>query len=121
MLQKYKRDIIVILSLLAVSIGLLLLVFSLSKRGAFVKVSVDGVECGIYSLSEEREISLNGGTNILKIEGGKAFIVSADCPDRTCVNTGKISKVGQSIICLPNKVTVTVIGNADGGVDLESR
>lgn len=121
MLKKYKRDIIVILSLLAVSIVMLLLVFLLSKNGEFVKVSVNGVESGIYSLAEDREISINGGTNILKIEGGKAFMITADCPDHTCVNTGKISKVGQSIICLPNKVTVTVIGNTDGGVDLESR
>ena len=121
MLKKYKRDIIVILSLLVFSIGLLLLVFCFSESGEYVKVSVDGVVLGVYSLSDEREISLNGGTNVLKIENGSAFIVSADCPDHTCVNTGKISKVGQSIICLPNKVTVTVIGNADNGVDLESR
>ena len=121
MLKKYKRDIIVILSLLVFSIGLLLLVFCSGKKGDYVKVSVDGDVYGIYSLSEQIEIPLNNGTNILKIENGTAFIVSADCPDKTCVNTGKISKVGQSIICLPNKVTVTVIGNTDSGVDLESR
>lgn len=121
MLKKYKRDIIVILSLLAVSVILLLLVFLLSKSGEYVRVSVNGEECGIYSLARDAEITINDGTNILKIEDGKAFIISADCPDHVCVNTGKISKVGQSIICLPNKVTVTVIGNSQPDVDLESR
>ena len=120
MLKKYKRDIIVILSLLVFSIGLLLLVFCFSESGEYVKVSVDGEVLGVYSLSYEREISLNGGTNVLKIENGSAFIISADCPDHTCVNTGKISKVGQSIICLPNRVSIRVIANDSGDADLVS-
>lgn len=121
MLKKYKRDVIVILSLLAVSLLSLLLVFLFSKSGEAVTVSVDGEYLGTYSLLIDKEIPLADGKNILKIEGGKAFMTTADCPDRVCVNTGKISKVGQSIICLPNKVTITVIGNSTSGVDLESR
>ena len=121
MLKKYKRDLIVVVSLLAVSVITLLLVFLLGKNGEFVSVEVNGKEVGVYPLSTDAEISINGGTNILKIEGGKAYITSADCPDHTCMNTGKISRVGQSIICLPNKVTVTVIGNTPPDVDLESR
>jgi hypothetical protein len=121
MLKKYKRDVIVILSLLAVSLLSLLLVFLFSKTGECVTVSVDGEYIGTYSLLTDREISISGGKNILKIDGGEAFMTHADCPDHVCVNTGKISKVGQSIICLPNKVTVTVIGNSDSGVDLESK
>lgn len=121
MLKKYKRDVIVVSSLLAVSLILLLLVFLLSSGGEYVKVSVDGKDVGIYSLSTNAEIEINGGTNILKIEGGKAYVISANCPDHICMNAGKISKVGQSIICLPNKVTITVIGNTPPDVDLESR
>lgn len=121
MLRKYKRDVIVVLSMLAVSLILLLLVFSLSKNGDYVKVSVNGEQTGIYPLATDAEITINGGTNVLKIESGEAFIISADCPDHICVNSGRISKVGQSVICLPNKVTVTVIGNSKSDVDLESR
>ena len=121
MLKKYKRDLIVITSLLAISLIMLLCIFLFSKSGDFVSVQVEGELVGIYSLSNDAEISIGDGTNILKIESGKAYMVYATCPDRVCVNTGKISRVGQSIICLPHKVTITVIGNSEGDVDLESR
>ena len=34
----------------------------------------------------------------------------ADCPDELCVRQGWIEYDGQSIICLPNKITVMVSG-----------
>ena len=34
----------------------------------------------------------------------------ADCPDQICVKTGSISRSGQSIVCAPNRVVVTVTG-----------
>ena len=43
-----------------------------------------------------------------------AWLVDADCPDKLCVHQGKIDKTGEVITCLPNKLTVTVIG-ADSG------
>lgn len=47
-------------------------------------------------------------TNTLVIKGGVADMTSADCPDHLCVKQKAISKEGESIICLPNKVVVTV-------------
>ena len=73
---------------------------------------------GVYPLSRDGEFSLSGGSNILVIEDGEAFMKSADCPDKTCVHSHPISKVGETIVCLPNRVFVSVIG--DGGVDLIS-
>ena len=32
----------------------------------------------------------------------------ADCGDHTCVNTGSISRAGQSIVCLPNKLVLQI-------------
>ena len=59
----------------------------------------------------------NGGSNILVIEGGQAWLSEANCPDLLCVHQGKIRYTGQSIICLPNRLTVTVEGGEDDGVD----
>jgi len=80
---------------------------------------VDGEEVEQYSLSDEGTYPLNGGTNILHIEGGEAWLTEADCPDHLCVKQGKISKTGQVITCLPNKLTVTVYG-AEESVELIS-
>ena len=42
----------------------------------------------------------------------------ANCPDHICVRQGKIHYTGQVITCLPNRLTVTIEGGEDGGVDL---
>lgn len=119
-IKKHRLDIIIIAAILLVATVALTLTLALRERGDAVRVTVGGVTVGEYPLSVDATYTLNGGTNILVIEGGVAYLSYADCPDKTCVNTGKIKYVGQSIICLPNKITVAVIGDDDGGVDLIS-
>lgn len=114
--KKLIYDISLISALLAVALVLLFL-NSHRSAGAEVAVRVDGVEIGRYSLFKDATYELNGGTNILRIENGCAFLVSADCPDHLCIKQGKIKNTGECITCLPNKLTVTVYG-AEDGVDI---
>lgn len=114
-----KRDIILIASILAVAIAFFLIVELTKEEGAGVVVKVDGQEVAEYSLSKNGTYPLNGGTNILVIENGKAYLTDANCPDKLCVHQGKISRTGEVITCLPNKLTVTVFG-AEDSVDLIS-
>ena len=114
-----KSDFIVIGILLAIIVALFLIVNLSKKEGAYVVVTVDGKEVAQYSLSIDGEYELNGGSNTLRIENGKAYLIYADCPDHLCVNQGKIDKTLEAIVCLPNKVVITVYGN-DTNVDLIS-
>lgn len=50
----------------------------------------------------------NGVTNILVIEDGRANMIWADCPDKICVNMKAISNMGESIVCMPEKIVVTI-------------
>ena len=109
-------DVSVIAFFLLVSL-LLFLFLRGGKEGSEVRVMVEGKEIGVYSLSKDGEYSLNGGTNTLIIKDGKAYMIDADCPDKLCVRQGKISRNGETITCLPNKLTVTVI-DEKGEVDL---
>lgn len=118
--KKYRLDIFVIASILLVSVLTLLVVKLNKKEGSVVVVEIDGVKVSEYSLFLNGEYSLNGGTNILVIENGVAYLNYSSCPDHTCEKTGKIKYVGQSIICLPNKVSITIKGDTEGGVDLVS-
>ena len=113
-----KLDIIVIVSLLLVSLIAVLVLVLTRKTGESVVVEIDGEYVATYSLATDGTYSLNNGTNVLIIEGGKAYMSEADCPDKTCVKRGGVSYSGESIVCLPNRITVTVKGN--GGVDLVS-
>ena len=119
-IQKYRIDIIVIASLLLISLAILLVTQLTKEEGAYVEVTVDGNVVGKYSLDVDGVYTLNGGTNILTVADGEAYISYADCPDHVCENTGKVRYVGQTIICLPNRLAITIIGNADDAVDFVS-
>ena len=119
--KKYRLDIIIIAAILLVSLSLLLIVTLSKEEGSVVVVEIDGTTVATYPLDKNAEYSLNGGSNVLVIEDGVAYMSYSNCPDHTCEKTGKIRYVGQTIICLPNKIAVTIKGgNADGGVDFVS-
>ena len=52
--------------------------------------------------------SHQGHTNVFRIQDGLVTMEQADCDDHTCVNTGSISRAGQSIVCLPNKLVLQI-------------
>ena len=46
-----------------------------------------------------------------EVKNGKIRLTEASCPDKICEKTGYIGSSGQSIICVPNKITVAVVGS----------
>ena len=115
--KKRRADLIVIASLLLLALALYLILGALRTVGGEVVVRVDGVETERHALTENGTYPLNGGSNILVIGEGQAWLTEANCPDLLCVRQGKIRYTGQSIICLPNRLTVTVEGGKSDGVD----
>ena len=118
-LAEHKRDAVLVLSLILIAAAALVALMLVPRGGSLVKVEIDGVEVASYSLSRDGEYPIGEG-NILVIENGEAYMKYADCPDGTCIRTGKISKRGQTIICLPNKVAVTVVSDGESGPDMIS-
>lgn len=113
-------DTILILVVVLVAALLLLGLFVLPGQGDRVQVTVDGQVIATFPLSGETTYVIPGveGTNTLVIKDGAAMVRVADCPDEICVRHQAISLVGQSILCLPHKVAVTVIGG-EPAVDAE--
>lgn len=113
-----KKDWILILIILCVIVLTLLIRTYIGGRGANrVVIKVNGAIQGVYSLSEDREIEINEGTNILRIKNGEADMVEADCPDKLCVNQKPVSMNHESIICLPNRVVVEVESREESEYD----
>lgn len=88
--------------------------------GTWAVVRVEGREIARYSLTQDGVYPLNGGTNVLTVENGSAAVTQADCPDKICVEQGRVRYTGQCITCLPNKLTVTLEGGGEPEVDLVS-
>ena len=118
--KKYRLDILLISLLLLLSLSLLLVALLNKEDGSMAVVEVDGIVVARYPLSVDGVFVLNSGTNILVIEDGAARLIESECPDHTCELTGEIRFVGQTIVCLPNRLSVTITGDVQNGVDLVS-
>ena len=112
-IKKHKIDIIVISSLLLISIAFLLITQLTREEGAYVEIKIDGKVITEIPLEASGVYTLNHGTNELTIKDGVAYMTYSSCPDHTCENTGKVKYVGETIVCLPNKVHITIIGPKD--------
>ena len=120
--RKFKNDLILIAAILAV-VAILALVLFLRGEGTTVRVELDGRVIGSYSLAVDREVEILSGENgeeknLLVIRDGKAYVSSATCPDGICANHRPISRVGESIVCLPHGVVITVIGEDKAQPDI---
>lgn len=109
----FRNDVIFIAALLVV-VSLCGLCFYLFRgEGDKVVVTVDGTEYGTYSLAEDVRVEIRTGEageelNVLVIKDGQAYVETATCPDGICAGHKPISREGESIVCLPHKVVITV-------------
>ncbi|MDA8410492.1 MAG: NusG domain II-containing protein [Treponema sp.] len=92
----------------------------LGRSGDRLVVRIDG-QSGQweYPLDQDREVRVPGplGITVVDIAGGRAAITDSPCPNKTCVLAGSISRGGQWVACLPNKVFVRLVGGDGEGFD----
>lgn len=103
-------DVAVLLVLLALVAAVLCLIF-LPSDGKTAEVYVDGEKYATLRLDRDERIVLDHLTII--VSGGAVWVEDADCKDKICEKTGKISKEGQSIVCLPNRVIIRILGKGE--------
>jgi len=107
-----KADLILIAVVIAAAGILLFILYGLNTgSGSYVQIEINGK--AVQSLPLDTNCSFDiesadGGRNTLVIEDGSAKMTDANCPDGICTNHKSINKTGESIICLPHKVVVTV-------------
>lgn len=107
-------DIIVIVLMTAVALVFSVGGLGLGKTGNRVLIT-DGGKTVSYPLDKNREIVLDSLTVV--ICDGEVSVRDSICPDKICEYTGKISKVNQSIVCLPAGVIIVIDGESDFQVD----
>lgn len=112
----HKKDCIFITAVLFTA-ALSALVTALFQNGAgqAVRITIDGKLYGEYSLSDNRTIIIDEplGYNRVVIENGTAYMDGADCPDKYCMDYKPVSKGNETIICLPHRLVVEVLGKTD--------
>lgn len=115
----HKFDILLCFVLIIIATGLFFIFRNSGKKGAYVVVRQGTKEVAEIPLNinSEHEYETLYGKNTLVIEDGYAYIKDASCKDHICEKTGKISKVGQTIICLPNELFIKIVSDKEGEFD----
>ena len=121
-----KADILLFLFFIISALVLFARDFVTASEGASVEIRVDGEYYGTYPLSADDTILIerDGHTNRIRIESGEVFMAESSCKNQICVNEGHIHTVGQTIICLPNRVVAEIKSQDAGttdGVDAVAR
>lgn len=118
-----KRDIIVIVGILIVALVSFLLLRPKDDeeavKGETAIVRINGEIVNIYPLDVDNEYVLNGGTHILVIKNGEAYMKQAVCFNQDCVIQGVVWENGKTITCLPYRLTVTISNEKMPSLDLE--
>ena len=116
-----KADLILIIALSVLGACSLFVLRTANNEADHLSavVTVSGEKFGEFSLDENRIIPVNTkyGSNVLAIEDGKIFMSESFCPNHDCENFGKIGSQGQMIICIPNRLVVTIEGSSEPEVD----
>jgi hypothetical protein len=107
-----KADIILTVALIAIG---LVMSYTLSfgkSDGDLLTVTLNGEKYGSYSLTEDREITVDedGHTNKITIKDGVVSMSFSNCHGQDCVDSRDISQSGENIICLPHKLVLEITG-----------
>ena len=90
----------------------------------YVSVQVNGVEIKKIILDPQLEghtipVQTEYGYNLIELGDGRVRVIEADCPDKIDVKQGYISRIGETIVCLPNKMVVEIKGlDKDTEIDI---
>ena len=117
-----KSDLILALAAIIAAAGIWLFYSAGAEKGLTAVVTVDGEVKAEFPLDESEAmgtgIHTELGFNFVHVEYGQVWITEADCRDQICVNHKRIEKVGETIVCLPHKMVVEVVGEGEAEADV---
>ena len=116
-----RNDLILIGTLLGIAVVLFLAMFFIKRNtvNGEAVVLIEGEEYGRYPLSEDCVVELPGllGNNVLTIQEGSAYMSAAVCPDKICMDFGKIHYNTEMIVCRPGSIVVIIENGEASNLD----
>lgn len=107
-------EILIICIIVILSVFLFLLFKIFSRDGKIAVITIDSEVIRTINLQTQANtvfVPDKLENVIIEVNGGKIRVLSSDCTDKICMHNGFISKVGESIICMPNKLIIEIRSN----------
>ncbi|NLV86282.1 MAG: NusG domain II-containing protein [Clostridiales bacterium] len=115
-----KSDIIIIAIVAAISVLTWFIYGNLyghSGKYAEIYYRSELVKTVDLTTGEEGRFSLEQAPNVvfqLYKDGSIAFVQS-DCPDKICVKSGRLHRVGEYAACIPNRIYIKILSEEKAG------
>lgn len=97
---------------------------NVNGKTKYVVITIKDEEKYKYKLSEDRIIELKKkdynsllGDMIIEIKDNKVRVKKEESPKNYCSKQGWVETVAIPIVCLPNSVVITIIGENDSDID----
>ncbi len=120
---KNRTLIIIFLAAAAVCAAVIVLSRSAAQNAGYAEIVQGGEVIETVPLAEAENAveirvgSEDGGYNTVRIDSGGAQVTEADCPDKVCVEQGRITDGTYPIVCLPHKLVVRLVTKPQSGID----
>jgi len=84
-------------------------------QGQYLKIEKNNEIIGTYSLNQKNNFIIDShmGASEIIIDNNRARFSKSPCKKQYCIHQGWIKKINQTIICLPNQISISVIGNKE--------
>ena len=122
MITRWDKVVIVCVLVVAAVVYAVFVGALWNEQPKSVEVFVDGEKYASYNFAEisgAKSVKINTkyGHNVLEITNDGARMTESSCPDKVDVLCGEISKPGQMIVCIPNRVSVKILGKEKLNID----
>lgn len=115
-----KNDLILIGALILIGVTVILVMNLFKTVGSSLVVTNDGKVINTLDLKKDTTFTVeleNGQWNVFEIKDGYVDMIDASCPDKLCVEHRNIHYNRETIVCLPNKVILTIENAKESEVD----
>jgi len=107
----------------------MLMFFTINRNGLdhqnkYASIQVNGEEIKKITLDSSTgkktyPIKSNFGYNLIEIDGEDVRVIESDCRDKLAIKQGKINKIGDILVCMPNRMVVEIKSDTkDTGYDI---
>ncbi len=116
-----KNDVILLGTILLLAAAAIIFINIRKTDGSRVVITIDGEEYKTLDLNKDTTLTIEvaeGAYNTVTVKNGEVDMTEANCPDKLCVKHRKIHYNGETIVCLPHKVVLQIVGGEESEADM---
>lgn len=105
-------DLLVIVMVLVLTGGLAIGIYSAADVNRVEILDSHGTAAS-YPAWQAQTLRVDGplGETLIEIADGAVRIIASPCQQKICINRGWLSHAGETVACLPNRISVTLLGD----------